>query len=333
MTFSIDHATLKDVDSTWLGVSAPEVFRDYLGPTPTARGEYLTSRFQHLLGHPWAEVFLLRENSALRAMIGIERLDWDSEHFDIACARLSPYCLANDLTASTRQHIHEQLLDHCVDRASKKGTKLLQRRLLSSRQDEIRVLERLGFRLADNVVTLTATPDEITAKSVPSPTLHFRHAAKGDLERLVSLTRGAFPYSRFVNDPLLSKEKGHEVYIRWLARLFNQSLSLPEQERTWILVCCIDDQIVGYVAFQVDEIAPSLLGKDLGTIELIVVDSKFRGLGIGQQLLIEAANLFSSKKVPLIETSTWMNQKSALASNQKAGFKVKENLLTFYCYL
>jgi len=333
MTFTIDRALSKDIDPTWLGNCAPELFRDYLAPPPDARGRHLANKFHLLLGDETSEIYYLRENATLLAIIGIEYLKWDSEHFSIPCARLSPYCLDGRLAEEKRHAIHQQLLAFCLERAVHNDIKLLQRRLLSMRLDEIRVLEALGFRLTDNVVTLLANTTDITATSTTNHTLQFHPATNDDIEYLALLTRGAFPYNRFVNEPLFSKERGQEVYVRWIENLLNATISAPWPKKTWIDICYIGDQAAGYIAFQLDHSAPPLLGQDLGAIELIVVDSHYRGLGIGRQLLAQAARTLHMSGAKRIETSTWINQKAAMASNQKAGFRVHENLLTFHCNL
>src|ERR1700738_344209 len=81
---------------SWLGRTKPELFQEYLRPTAEARSRVLIERFSCLLApSKAAEIRACRRGEILIAVLGCEKLLWDSQHFGISCGRLSPYCLAS----------------------------------------------------------------------------------------------------------------------------------------------------------------------------------------------------------------------------------------------
>jgi len=263
-------------------------------------------------------------------------MEWDTRHFGIECGRLSPYCISGDASCIEQSEIHNLMLGFGIEWARHNKIKVLQRRLLSSRLHEINVLEDLGFHLADNIVTLAAPlTNMLSTPSKKKGDLTFRSPAKSDLDALVSMTRGAFPYSRFVNDKVLAKHLGDDLYLKWLGRLFAEVTESTDAKSAdqGIIVASVKDRIAGYLVYQFDRDLARVIEQCIGTIELIVVDPAFQGKGIGQGLLRKACRTLGDLGVDLIESSTWINHRLAMASNQQAGLRVRENLFTYHLHL
>lgn len=338
----IEAITLGDFDraqfQTWLGDTSPELFREYLRPSSKARSELLSDRFHNLFTKADAEIQICKRGHDCLAVIGFERQEWDSQHFGIECGRLSPYCISPELSRAEQSEVHKLMLGSGIEWGRRNKIEVLQRRLLSSRLYEINVLESLGFHMADNVVTLVAPIKNVLSASKgheQGNDLTFRPPAKSDLDVIISMTRGVFPYSRFTNDPVLPASLGDDLYLKWVAGLFKDvtGINTDMSVEQGIVVAQVKDRIAGYVAYKIDRALASILGKCIATIELIVVDPAFQGLGIGQGLFREAACRSSELGADLLESSTWINQRLAMASNQKAGLRVCENLFTYHLYL
>ena len=320
----------------WIGETSPELFTEYLRPTPQSRRDLLSHRFRQLFPRPEAEVRLLTRGDAFLGIMGHERLEWDSRHFGVECGRLSPYCLAADLSRAEREQAARTMIGGGIEWARRNETRLLQRRLLSPRGVEINVLEDMGFHLVDSVVTLAAPITDVLSVSAPATdVIELRAPTAADLEPLATLTRGAFPHSRFVNDRLLSPERGHDVYVKWLTKIVGELTTGPGAAPTdhEMIVAVRNDRVLGYVASRIDRNLVRLLGQAIATIELIVVDEMTRGTGLGQRLFREAARAASGAGAEILESSTWIGHDLALAANQKAGLRVRENMLTYHLYL
>lgn len=324
-----------DTMRDWLGKSAPELFREYLNPSNAARSALLSRRFRRILD-TGGKVFALRGGEGCVALLGYEPLEWDSQHFGIPCARLSPYCHIDGVSGMRLSEVHDIMIGHGVELARGNGISLLQRRLLSRRLDEIRALELSGFHLADNVVTLCGSIKRILAsRSKKADGVAYRASRAGDLPSLQDITRGAFPFSRFVTDRILARSLGDDLYVEWLAGHFNEAsrLSGKKSAKKGIIVAVVEGRIAGYAAHDLDQDSKHLFGKCIGTIELIVVAPGFQGKGIGQSLFRKAARTLGDSGAEVLESSTWINQRVALASNQKAGLRVCENLFTYHLHL
>lgn len=321
---------------TWLGKTTPELFREYLRPSDEARRSLLSSRFEKLIARTDATALLCKRSGDYLAVIGFEHQDWDSQHFGVKCGKLSPYCISPDLSCAEQQEIHRLMLGYGIEWARRHKIKVLQRRLLSCRLHEVNVLEELGFHLVDNVVTLAAPiKDVLSVAQERGGKLEFRSPIKSDLDTLISMTRGAFPYSRFVNEKAFPAGLGDDLYLKWLTGLFGDITEKTANESAdqGMILVSVEDQIAGYIAYKVDRELARAVGQCIATIELIVVDPAFQGMGIGKNLLWEATRVLSETGTDLLESSTWINQRLAMASNQKAGLRVCENMFTYHLNL
>jgi len=341
MPVEIAHITLDEFKGNllpdWLGETSPELFREYLSISSEVRSSLLSDRFFRLYERSDSDIRACKRGGEYLSIMGIEHLDWDSRHFGVECGKISPYCLSGKLTRGDQEEVHRLMLAYGIEWARRKNIKILQRRLLSSRLHEINVLEDVGFHLADNVVTLAAPVNNVllATQNKERPELIFRHPANHELASLKSMTHGAFSCSRFVNDKILPSNLGDDLYMRWITRLFEESISNggDASNGNGMLVAQLEDRIAGYVAYQVDPILPAGWSERIASIELIVVDSEFQGKGLGQCLFRAAAKAVSGLGAGFLESTTWINHRISMESNQKAGLRVCENLFTYHCYL
>jgi GNAT superfamily N-acetyltransferase len=335
-TLTVMPASASDLNALdferWLANTEPEWFLEYLSPSPEARARHLRGRFAGALAWPAGRAFLCSEGERMLGAMALERLAWDSAHFGFECGRVAACCVTPGLNAERRRALHAELVQEALRWADEQKIRLLQRRLLSSRTDEIRCLEDAGFRLADNMVTLLASLVSTVPARKPVPRLDCRAVRSSDLPSLLVMTRGAFPHSRFVQDPVLNASRGDEVYQRWIENLLldQHSDNTPEGTKAEVMVAAVGGTVAGYATYRMDRALDERLGRRLGMLDLIVVDPAFRGQGIGRALLHQAMDQMRKDGVGDIEATTWINQREAMALYQGAGFLVKENLLTWH---
>ena len=319
----------------WLAGTEPEWFLEYLSPGPEARARHLMGRFAGALAWPTGRAFLCSEGDRVLGAIALERMAWDSAHFGIECGRIATCCIAQGLSVERRRALHAELLRDALRWADEQKIRLLQRRLLASRVDETQCLGEAGFRPADSMVTMLAPLAIVAPVCGPDPRLAFRAARADDLPALLAMTRGAFPHSRFVQDPILKVSRGDEVYQRWIENLLlNQHTDkTPAGTKEEVMVCALGGAVAGYAAYRTDRALDALLGRRLGMLDLIVVDKAHRGQGIGRALLDRVMEAMRKDGIGEVEATTWTDQREALALYRRAGLQEKETLLTYHLWM
>lgn len=123
----------------------------------------------------------------------------------------------------------------------------------------------------------------------------------------------------------------HELHVNWRPNLF---LSVDEviskenfEEKIQakeIFVAKIEDEIVGYITFNVKEKDnPSMRYRKQLQIEAICVDEKNRGKGIGTELLKYVKNYGKENGCTDIYLTVNEENENAIKVYEKFGFKVK----------
>lgn len=309
----------EDID-VFLPRAAGEWFRGFYRNDPLIEAGHLKKR---LLAQGSAAILIeQRDNNGLQALAVLERLNWDSKHFGLEVYRVSSVLVEMCLSAGERRDVLDAMHRAVLEVAQGCRTRLLLRRLRSSRLDEIRLLESLGYRLADNVVTMTAALD---AESILlSEGMSVRPLSMADIHNAQNLMKGSFSLSRFCLEPLLAA-RGEDVYIQWLINAFSDPLHLPFGR---VVEC--DGQFAGFTLWTRDAVVDADVGCVLASLDLFIVGRSWRGRGVGTALLADTLREMAETGAEKVEASTWIAQSAAMATYQKMGFSVRENLLSFY---
>jgi GNAT superfamily N-acetyltransferase len=304
----------------WLAQALPEWVHDYLSPPPDARARFFAAAIERAA----------KTGTALEAkgaVLGIEPLPWDSEHFGLPCARLAPLCIDPALAPFERHDIVSGLVDRAMIWCRTHRIAFALRRMVAARADEAPAFEERGFRLADLILTFTAAPQPHAADGV-------RLARESDLSALRRIAGAAFPYSRFVADARFEPAKTGEIYTRWLDTLVT-GVGAGEKSGAGATVFVADerDAITGFIALRSDAELDATAGRRVALIELFAVAPPFRGQGYGSRLLAVAKDWAWRRDAALVEASTWAPAVAATRSYAKAGFEMRDSLLTFHCHL
>ena len=125
-------------------------------------------------------------------------------------------------------------------------------------------------------------------------------------DQILNIARKSFRYSRFFNDPNLSKSKSQNIYLNWAKGAFLQ-------EDKYFVICEREDHIAGYLLFSSEE--------NCATVELIAVDEAYQGKGIGKSLIKAMESFTFDKVINKIKVGTQVNNIPAVQFYSKMGFK------------
>jgi len=300
-------------------------YRMYLNPSPERIQSYYKNLYRKVYASKGA-LFLLRKKGMPEAAIAVERMEWDSRYFGFLCFKISFLLEQQDMEDSMRA----ALLAESIAWSRKDNNCLLFRRLSSSRVMEVRQLEDTGFRYADNLITFSMPVKIESTPNIMPGVDFFREIRTTDLENILSMLKGSFTYSRFVQDAELKEKNGEHVYHEWVKNLIlkTNSDSSKEVDRTTLFGLEVDGAIGGFIAYRTECFFSTL--DDLATIELIVVNPQLRKRGIAGKLIQELKRRLATAHITELEASTWVQQKSSVSLYLKNGFRLKENLLSFH---
>ncbi|WP_286680878.1 GNAT family N-acetyltransferase [Tepidanaerobacter sp. EBM-49] len=118
-------------------------------------------------------------------------------------------------------------------------------------------------------------------------------------EQITEIAKSAFSYSRFFNDPNLSKRKAYNIYAHWVESAFDKN-------GKYFVVFNKGKSVGGFLLFSINE-----KSKD-SVIELIAVNEASRGLKIGKVLLQTLEQYLCRKGIEKIKVGTQVNNISAI---------------------
>jgi len=315
-----NHQLPDDVDE-FFPRAAGEWFRGFYANDTQVEARYFSKRLHAQRGK--GILIELRDEGGLVALGELGRLDWDSKHFGIEVYRVLFVLVDMGLPLAKRQAIFEMMHRAIGDVAKSSGARLLLRRLRSARIDEIRILESMGYRLADNVVTMTMNPT-LKQTTVFPQGVTVRKLAIEDVSAAQDLMKGSFSLSRFCLEPLLAR-RGEAVYEQWLVNALSDLSHLPNGS-----VVEYDGKFAGFTLWTKNAGVDADIGCALAALDLFIVGESWRGKGLGKILLGETLHVMREDGAEKVEASTWIAQSAAMATYQKMGFIIRENLLSFY---
>jgi len=136
-------------------------------------------------------------------------------------------------------------------------------------------------------------------------------------DRVLEISRMAFKYSRFFNDPRLPADKAKDIYAHWVEGAF-------EKPSRFFTVASRKGEIAGFLLFSMDEAAL------LATIELIAVDAVYRGHNVGRSLITGMESLLHKKGIGLVKVGTQINNVAAIRFYTACGFKYENCNAVFH---
>ncbi|MBD0320866.1 MAG: hypothetical protein ICV87_11065, partial [Gemmatimonadetes bacterium] len=193
-------------------------YRDYLVFSEAQRRAVLAAEVQATLRHPDGRVHLC-DGPDGRAAVVARRLAWDSGFFGVPMARIE-YLFAG--TPGAERHA----LEVCLSALRAEGVRHVSRRVDVADIASVALLEELGFRLKDTLLTYASRPGLEPARPVQSRG-RIRPLRDEDVPGLLDITREAFRgfRSRFHSDPSLPRESADRFYEEWARQSFAGSMA------------------------------------------------------------------------------------------------------------
>jgi len=187
-----------------------------------------------------------------------ELLEWDSEHFGLAIARVTPGALTVEGP--------EAIDAWCRDR----GVRCLYLCADAADAETTRLAAAHGFRVVDVRLIARRSYEGLLELST-GPELEAREATETDLAFARDLAARSHRTSRFYFDGNFPRDRCDALYEEWVERGSRD----PDRR---LLIGVLDGNPVGYIVL-------TPLGPDLeGHGELVAIEERHRGKGLGRAL-------------------------------------------------
>ncbi|TJX13649.1 GNAT family N-acetyltransferase [Tissierella creatinini] len=125
-------------------------------------------------------------------------------------------------------------------------------------------------------------------------------------EQIVKIARNSFQHSRFFNDPKLPEDKAKNIYLHWTESAF-------DQEDKYFAICEREGNVAGYILFSFND--------ESSVIELIAVDERYQGQGVGKSLIQSMESFVKNQGIYKIKVGTQVKNISAAQFYIAMGFK------------
>lgn len=224
-------------------------------------------------------------------------LDWDSKYFGISCGRVNLYGPVNEAE-------QKSIMDFCrrfefvtlANIRNHNENNLWIGRCSNAFLADINIqFYRLGLSAHDDNVLSEADTVAIYNKF-------------GGNEKVLDMAERAFGYSRFFNDPFLTADLAQKIYRQWSVEAFGR-------EDKYFAIYYKGNEIAGYVLFNLN------IEAGYATIELIAVDEKFRGRGIGKAMLAAVERYIAGMGFTGLRVGTQAGNHAAISLYLGYGFK------------
>lgn len=226
--------------------------------------------------------------------ICVEYLNWDSELFNKEICRIN------------HDKLDQDQLIRCVEWAKSKNIDCVYYLIDSSDITYINIAEKNGFNFVDFRMTLNIDLKNNDFKTLKINSTQFiREANSFDTLKIKALARLNHTESRFFKDNNFDKSKSEKLFELWIDRSVASASSI-------IIISEFEADISGYIAISYQD--------NKGVIELIGVDPKYRGKGLGVNLILYALKWFKFKNIYNIDVVTQGTNIPALRMYSKCGF-------------
>ena len=177
----------------------------------------------------------------------------------------------------------------------------------------LKKLIELGFELIETNVQLKRC---LQPFDISSPTCRF--AVPEDKMQIEKIALSNFTKSRFHVDPKISNLKANLIKKNWASNFFNGVRG------KWLVVSEVNNEIFGFT--QILETSSAEI-----IIDLIAVEEKKRGQGIGQQMISYAYNNCGISNV-VIKVGTQLINADSIRFYERLGFLFESASDVFHCH-
>jgi len=218
-------------------------------------------------------------------------LPWDTDYFGVSSARVN-------LHASVGEAGQAEILNFCKDYEF-----VTISNIGNISENNHWIGNKTNAFLADvNIQFIKDLAEEAGYKDDKS----FVETSLSRNEQILDIAKNSFHYSRFFNDPKLPEEQARNLYLHWTECAFGQ-------EDKYFAISEKDEKIAGFILFHVEE--------GSCVIELIAVDEKYQGQGVGKSLIRSMEAFAIAIGIEETKVGTQVNNISAANFYSAMGFK------------
>lgn len=182
---------------------------------------------------------------------------------------------------------------------------------------QLAALQQAGFQVVEVNITLDRKPVVEASHARPFTAIsgvEVRNANDKDWPALLEIAERAFVYSRFHLDPKFPNHLADRIKRDWI-----QSYSIGKRgERT--LVVLVDGTPAGFIA----QLHLREDGKHIKVIDLMAVDARFQGRGLGRVLMDEFIRV-NAKDCDLLRVGTQVANVPSLSLYTGSGFRISHS--------
>lgn len=238
-------------------------------------------------------------------------LEWDTEQFGIAAARLEllEACGSYAESRAAKQKLLASVLVQCREA----GIRHLSARVDTADFTTIHVLEEAGFELIDGIQTFLLPLNGNHTSAPPGSRLF----EPKDLPEVLEIGRTAFIFDRFHADPALSPAVADHVNESWTR---NCCLGIAADAVT---VAEEGGRVASYVTCRADRKSGH------GIIVLVATAEWARGRGAARRASSAALHWFAVQGLETVEVGTQLRNIPAARLYESLGFRLTRTSLSF----
>ncbi len=254
----------------------------------------------------------LLHGDKLLALAGIEKSDWHSRHFRIPYYKIQPFFCFSDELGEIEQ-ITDKLNELLIHEGSVYTTRAEANQHALSYQ-----LGRSGFVQVGTSVRMVF--DQLERKMIDShqsqnyDSFKIRPYLQQDLPKLKDIIRRSHRYSHFFCEMRFDPEDARNLFAEWMERC-------AKSPAFHILIAERYGEPIGFCSAPIQQSLVPYIGRTIGIIDFIAVDSSIQGKGIGRALLLAAFNWFEPQ-TNLIELRTMADNLRAIRFYENNGFRM-----------
>lgn len=259
-----------------------------------------------------SKINLLISENRLQALIGVEESEWHKKLLGVTYYKIQPFfCFASQ--ASEIERVATAL------RALFTGPDAVYTTRVEARQPHLAYyLARQNFTPVGTSIRMVC--DDLPQKRVDSQssqtydTYKFRPYSETDLPELQNIIRWSHRHSHFFCETRFEPGRVRELFAEWIAQCAKSPafrITIAESGGT----------VIGFCSAFVQKSLESYIGRPIGVIDFIVVDSRIQGKGIGRALLEAAFDGFRPA-TNCIELRTMADNLQAIRFYEKNGFRM-----------
>ena len=240
-----------------------------------------------------------------KGLVSFRKLAWDSEIFGFNCSELKYLLFSRGYSTDA----FNSLMDKVDSWAQENDVKFMVSKISHGEIKLAELMRTRGFECIEELVTLRHDLSQL-----PECEMNIRKVNEKEVERVGEIASNSFVYTRFVKDRRFERKKSAELSRRWV-------INCCRGRSDSVLVAEANGEIAGFITCNVEKIPEA--GIDYGDIQLVAVDKKYRGLGIGDSLVSAALNWFRDNKCRFVDVCTQSDNAPALKLYEKKGFERK----------